>query len=678
MMFAPNMSEQLNEAKSILSRKEAKARLSKLIPGTEEYYKLQDALLKTSGILEIWLPNTTYKVNSSSESHALPGGFGSSEHIAIGEAVVLQGLKKNTPLLTRGVTPILFQHIVALAGDFYGIAGRAISLPGGTDLDKTERFVAAFNTLAQAESNEIRRILLEIDRECHEVRHSSLPHHCYSSHMIEHTQVTSKIKGDIIELLADNSDHFSTNAEDAYRIGHTYAMSVAREAGRKNDTEGLKLAYAFDAFACHFLTDLFAAGHIRNQRGKLESFLVSQLGFSESQAKPLAGILTGAQHEKDGGDGLNVSNQRGDHWRAFGDGCFFSVKNEENKARAIATTQQSADEVYNAYSNPDSEKPSIIDQLIPHATPFNPLPIYSIEGTALFVHRSGEKIEITSKASYFAEGIQQALRYLPQEYINGVITPFKIELPPVLSKVIIPQIERLTGSIWCMVGLASYHQVKQQNMGLNQKIDEMADTLKATYTNSVEILQQLQNVHFKLDQLGWTSLCKEINVAIAKIRDAIHLYQGYRKSHNQDQLQGLETTLWKAGGTLSRIFSQGTVADGRHVLATYRQLLETNSTSMSASAIKITVTMWFRQILDYQVQAFGLYATLRALRNDYLEGTIYSEISAFESLLMKQLETSREHIDVSLVYENQGYIKQQLEKSKIIQLNLARLNIIPK
>ncbi|MGH2612541.1 MAG: hypothetical protein ACRDFB_05775, partial [Rhabdochlamydiaceae bacterium] len=538
---------------------------------------MQNALIKTAGIVEIHLPSSTYKINTSPENNLLKGGFGASEHVAIGEAVKLKELKKeNLFLFTRGVTQIYFQHILALAGDFYGIAGEAISLPGGTDLEKTERFKKSFYTLYRADPDELRSIYLEMEAECRAVNNSSLPHHCYSSQMMDNKNKIKRIKNDIDALLIDNSDHFSTHAEDAYRIGHTLALNVAREAGRQNNLDGLKQAYALDAFACHFLTDLFAAGHVRNQRGELESFLISQLGFPKDQAKPFAGLLTGAQHEKDGNEGLNVANKRGDHWRAFGDGNFFAPKNTENKEKVIATTQASVDEIHHAYLRPDSLEPSIIDQLIAHATSFNPLPLYSIEGTSLFLYQGSQKIKIETKVDYLSKGLPHALRYLPEEYINGFVEPFHIEIPPLISKVVIPQIERLTGSVWHMIGLATYYQIKQDSHQLNEKIDELADVLIATHANSLKILQEIQNVNAQLKQLGWDNLFREIQDSIAIIKDKAYEYKTYKKSLNQPQLQRIEQAVRDAYIRISRVFCEGTV-DNKEMLIAYTQMLNANT-----------------------------------------------------------------------------------------------------
>ena len=128
-----------------LTRREAKERLHNLIPGTEEYSKLQSALLRTAEIVDISLPSSNYRVDTHRE-HRLLGGFGSSEHFAIGEAVILKGLPENAPLLIKGSTFVRFQHIVALAGDFYGVPNQPVSLPGGSDEEKTQRFMTAYRT----------------------------------------------------------------------------------------------------------------------------------------------------------------------------------------------------------------------------------------------------------------------------------------------------------------------------------------------------------------------------------------------------------------------------------------------------------------------------------------------------------------------------------------------------
>lgn len=648
-----------------LNRDEAIIRLSTLKPHTKEHCQLKAALSKTEGIVEISLRHHSYKVNTFSDTCRLHGGFGASEHFSIGEKVKLQGLPEDKTLLLKGTTAVRFEHIVALAGDYYGVAGGAISLIGGSAQDKTERFKKAFETLSHADHNQLRKIIQEIDMECLIVKNASMPHHCYSNQMIAKNQVMKKIKTDIDDLLIDNSDHFSKNALEAYAIGHEYAIQTAKKAGLDHNLEGLKLAYAMDAFACHFLTDLFASGHIRNQRGELEIFLRDKLKFSPEKAKLLAGLLTGAQHEQDGNAGLNVCNKKGDYWIAYGDGNFFAPKNAVNREKVIEATQQSADEIYCAYRNPANNILSIVDQLIPQPTPFNHPPLYTVEGEGkfLFIWRGHEKIAIVSQTDYINKGIGQALRYLPQEYINGVMS-INIELHPVLEKAIIPVTERLTGTMWHAIGLATFHQSKKEFLKVNQKVDEMADTMQGTYETCLKILEQLKILDSKVDDLLWANFVKNINDAIQTVQDKEHEYKNFTLDEEQ-QKKAIES-LWKAYTTLSSIFSKGTI-EGKNVLAAYTT--RSSKDQMSPWEVKANATLLFRQMLSYQLRALSLYVSIRIKRGDLQSQweTLKDQAKECEKNVLDQIEFNKDWIDETLIYEEENYINLQIQKNKTIK-----------
>lgn len=654
------------EEKKCLNRHEAKAKLQTLIPGQEEHHKLQNALLRTHGIAHIHLSNnTSYKVYTSPHQNDLLGGFGTSEHVAIGEEVKLQGLPQDTPLMVKGVVHIQFAHIIALAGDFYGVPGEAISLPGGDDDQKTKRFENAFQTLAKADNNEVRKLLIEIKDECSQVKHSSLPHHCYSSQMIEGNDAKNKIKKDLKALLYDNSDHFSNNARDAYRIGHTYALKMAREAGLKQDLEGLKLAYALDAFACHFLTDLFAAGHIRNQRGELELFLISELKFSAEKAKPLAGILTGAQHEKDGNEGLNVMNENGDLWRAYGDGCFFTPKCKDNKEKVIAATQQSVDEIYQAYLQPQEPPEEFVYQLLPRATELNPLPIYTVENDAkaLFLNVRGKKIAIKTQLDYLTKGISQALRYLPQNYMDGLVKNIEIEIPPSDTNYISPKIERFTQPLWNMIGTLSKNLDKNEFQAIDETIIQAADEVLASYTNALKILNQKVEFDQNFPHLHWANILQNLHTPHSKINSSIFEYKHFYSTLNEDQLVELENSIYKVAFSVASTISDD---DVESVLACYKLKLENSKTSLE---IKLASTLWLQQMLNYQVNIFKLYFALRLKR----EGKIVNEkfiilMPNIDLVLMKQVEKNKEFIDITLIDKSEKYLSLQLKKIEIKEL----------
>lgn len=688
----------------VLSREEAKSRIQKLVPDSPEHRSLQSALIKAAGVVEINLPDdNTYKVNTCSDECALLGGFGASEHVAIGEAVELKGVPKDAALIIKGPNKVQFKHVIALAGDFYGVVGESISLPGGTDEEKTARFQKAFDTLKNANNNELRQVLLEIDRECMAVRYSSLPHHCYSSNLMDGNNAMKQIKSDVGELLIDNSDHFSKDAKEAYRIGHALAISVAREAGRlrqKNnlavvpqgsslepDLDKLKEAYALDAFACHFLTDLFASGHIRNQRGELETFFISQMHFGSWEAKRLAGLLTAAQHEKDGKDGLNVQDGCGNHWRAFGDGCFFTSKNEENKQMVIAATQASANEVYDAYLNPDNLVSSKMEKLIPHATAANPPPVYSVQGTSLFLHRGIHAITIqavsmsslSAQVSCVNKCIAQALRFLPEDHVIKFVQGYMPQIDPssttdqlvipkvIADVVIIAPVKYLLDSTWSMIGLATYRQVGKANQQLNDKMDEMADTVKSTHENTLKLLQESEKANAKLDFIQWDLLSREIWDAVRDIKDATHAY--FITKLSEDETQKSADKLFAAYNTMSRIFKEGT-ANGQEIVLAYKALIIKSNRSMSEPEVTIQTTIWLKQMLSYQAQAFYLYMTLK---KGLTAEEAQSKIIGFEKSLPEQIELNRDHIDVSFICAPLDYINLQLGKIKVRQEALSYL-----
>ena len=651
---------------AVLNRNEAQAKLQTLVPGTEEHSKLQDVLIRTSGIVEVSLTTVSYKVDTASTGCALIGGFGASEHVAIGKSITLQGLPKDTPLLLKDHRPVQFQHIVALAGDFYAIYDKAISLPGGSLEVKTARFKEAFNTLVEAKATEINGVIAEIELECSAVHHSSLPHHCYSFHMISVNNAIKAIKDDIEKLLVDNSDHFSINAIDAYTTGHTLARQIARESGRLNSIEGLKHAYAIDAFACHFLTDLFAAGHIRNQRGELELFLINQLHFEPTWAKPLAGVLTGAQHEQDGNAGLNVENKIGEQWRAYGDGRFFSPENEENRKRVVQATQKSVDEVYSAFCQPNSEEPSVVLQLIPQPIEFNPMPLYTVENHSLFLYEGSKKIAITSKIEYLTKGLSQALRYLPQDYIDGFLSSYVPALNvPILDKFLVPQVERLTGAVWHMVGLATYHQVRQESRQLNAKIDELADIANATYNNSLSILKSLDRIDIKIDALLWNDIGQLWKKPILRIQGIANLFKVHGVT--LDYSVSYEKTLLKAQSALSNVFKQPTLVQNQTMLEAYKQVI-LKQKKTSPEEVSIILTHWFREMLEYEVLAFNLYANC-IIRRDYSKSQdLKLQLERFQVDLIDQITFNASNIDVVLINESREYIKLQHEKKKTLQL----------
>ncbi|KAF3931541.1 hypothetical protein ABW19_dt0207749 [Dactylella cylindrospora] len=156
-----------------------------------------------------------------------------------------------------------------------------------------------------------------------------------------------------------NADHFGDDAVTCYKAGHNLAMKKAREAASKGPAsekqKGLYEAYVYDAFAAHFLTDLFSAGHIRAPRRNLHCNSSTLMSATALQGKILPGRNgetpvwdhhSRYMHDDDNATGLIVRNKRGDQWIVYGDKQLKEPSNRINLARAGHCLQASVDEIF--------------------------------------------------------------------------------------------------------------------------------------------------------------------------------------------------------------------------------------------------------------------------------------------------------------------------------------------
>ena len=251
--------------------------------------------------------------------------FEGFEHKKIGKITHLDIDELRVLTLTNGVA-IKFEEIIALAGDFYGLPKQPIIDPlkgeDQDDSDSHQRFTDAYNTLARAPKeelqNELDKLLETLEKECEEGE--SIDAKTWDEITGGKWFFGLPVKqGRMLHLAENNHDHFLPYAKDAYLAGHQLAINKAREAGEylkarqackeyhgeeeerffheasrlgtfvgdhlgddvfsdgdfhtlarkqlwedeKQHTRLLHEAFSLDAFACHFLTDSFASGHIR-------------------------------------------------------------------------------------------------------------------------------------------------------------------------------------------------------------------------------------------------------------------------------------------------------------------------------------------------------------------------------------------------------------------------------
>ena len=257
---------------------------------------------------------------------------------------------------------LTYGQVIGLGGDFYGDPDRPVCRAGNQE-QQIEQFRKNFESL-ESSTAEVKKILqiaqhYEFDPIARAVAHSQAPSGVYAGlptspgHLVpdedrafdEATGGTSLTNGRYLNLAATNFDHFGVDAMTCYMAGHILAQRTACDAKRSGNSQQLLRAYAINAFADHFLTDLFAAGHMRNPRRALfESAETSltQLG---------AGLCAKFMHDEDNKFGLWVENALGDKWVAYGDARYRDVWNTANRRMMKRALQQSMDEVWLAFDS---------------------------------------------------------------------------------------------------------------------------------------------------------------------------------------------------------------------------------------------------------------------------------------------------------------------------------------
>jgi hypothetical protein len=142
-----------------------------------------------------------------------------------------------------------------------------------------------------------------------------------------------------MHLQKTNFDHFGDSAWWTYEAGHYAAMQEAVLGYQTHDISHLLRAYAMNSFACHFLTDRFASGHMRTPRAELANNVTPA---------DIGNLLSKFMHDEDG-DGLNVHDLNGNHWRAYGDTHYFEDDTAVHRQHILSAMQISADEIFQAY-----------------------------------------------------------------------------------------------------------------------------------------------------------------------------------------------------------------------------------------------------------------------------------------------------------------------------------------
>ncbi len=292
---------------------------------------------------------------------------------------------------------LMFGQIIALAGDFYAHPHAPIS----DQQDKERAFVEAFDTLDKnRNTRETTDILAIMEKEfvaiANAINAGEPPHEAYAREQErwdtayniatgggKHYLTLISDWGRYLWIAAYNWDHFGEHARQVYRAGLEVAMRHAAAASRLSGAErdrGLQRAYALLAFACHYLTDAFSAGHIRTPRRHLHAFPSPPL----TTASFLADLCSLAMHAEDSYNGLWVRNAAGDRWIAYGDGRYFDDANAANRNVIRAAVRAAIRDVHEAFlhgrplASPIS--PTLMPQAPDRGDQSNFSPMFAVDG----------------------------------------------------------------------------------------------------------------------------------------------------------------------------------------------------------------------------------------------------------------------------------------------------------
>ncbi|KAH7361721.1 hypothetical protein B0T11DRAFT_310692 [Plectosphaerella cucumerina] len=298
-------------------------------------------------------------------------GFEPGEHDFLGDNLTLQlGNAKTVKAgeyyfdLPSGLS-LTYGSIIGLAGDFYGTY-EPIS-DGATLPEQMDRFVNAYNTLAaksEWQPADGKKLIGLLEDEKDKVNAAFKdrdkpggidPSVVYAglqdlnNTFIKETAKRPDGVAGYLGLAVMNWDHFGVWARKAYNAGHAHAMLVAAQG--KGDVAALKRAYTMNAFADHYLTDSFSAGHMRTPRRQLHRF---------SSTLPIPSDMdycSKYMHDEDSAIGLRVVNPRGETWRAYGDKRLLDRENDQNRAMCVSALRKSIQEIFHAWQTGSSISP---------------------------------------------------------------------------------------------------------------------------------------------------------------------------------------------------------------------------------------------------------------------------------------------------------------------------------
>lgn len=321
-------------------------------------------------------------VSSIASAHNLR--YQSAEHIFAGDEVTLSGLTDTKLTLDNGLQ-LSYGEIVSMP-DFYGDPNHQISSEP-TFEQRKQRFEKVFSDFSHYDPHYFNKFWPIVQNERKLIVTGLKKNNDITKiyHQIENEEnkgLALATNYRYLTLAITCFDHFNDDAIYAYQAGHAVAIQSALSgykikseqdpitrnfcATQSNYTQCIKdaathalmLAYEQNAYANHFLSDRFAAGHMRTPYRAL---------FTTRPIPVIGGLSGEIMHNEDNRIGVIVTNSTGQYWVAYGDDYYFSHSNKTEREQLRNTLQTSADEIFTAFQtgvDPDPLSQKIIG-LIP-------------------------------------------------------------------------------------------------------------------------------------------------------------------------------------------------------------------------------------------------------------------------------------------------------------------------
>lgn len=296
-------------------------------------------------------------------------GFNSGEHILLGNTVTLFfPIKDGDNYVYRSITgdkadfrewinpnlkaSLSYGKIVATP-DLFADGKNAIS-DGISFSDRCVRFEKAFSVFTNAKTETLNAVFNLMDKEVAMINDALQkgiqPSEAYAK--MQKYFDTEYFLADpaTADLLLVGWDHFGKYAWLSYEAGHAEAIATAVWAHNITDPiqqrKTLVMAYAKEAYAGHFLSDRFAAGHMRTPDKEIADILPKN-----DASQGVAALIALIMHNEDNKNGVNVDNKNGNNWIAYGDARYMDDVNKQNRDVIETVMKKSVDEITLAFQS---------------------------------------------------------------------------------------------------------------------------------------------------------------------------------------------------------------------------------------------------------------------------------------------------------------------------------------